>query len=68
MKVDVIPDQPQELGDPQAAEESGLDQDPTARGAGIEQALDLTPPQDSLATALRPRPLLWLEQIDGVDG
>jgi hypothetical protein len=65
-EVDVLPDQPEELGDPQATEEGGGDQQPSARGTGGEQALDLRPPQHPLAPSPVARALLGLEQLDWI--
>jgi hypothetical protein len=66
-EIYVGPHQPEQLGDPQAAEERGLDQQAAGPRAGAEQPLDLRPPQNPAARApRRARALPGLEQLDRV--
>lgn len=61
-EVDVSPGKPEELGDPQTANESGLDQDAPARRAGVQQPLDFRLPQHpSSRVSWRVWPLLRLK-------
>ncbi len=65
-EVDVVPDEPEHLGDPQAGVEHGRDHQPLARRAGCEQALDLGAAEHPLAAPLWPGALVVLEPLDRV--
>lgn len=66
-EVHVFPGQPEELGDPQAAEEGSSDQQAPAGWTGGEQALDLGAAEHPLATSPVARALLGFEQLDRID-
>jgi hypothetical protein len=66
VEVDVVPDEAEQLGDPQARVEHGRDHQPVAWRADREQALDLGAAEHALAATLGPRALVVLEPLDRV--
>lgn len=63
VQVDVIPDQPEQLGDPHPGEQRRRDQRPISGGAAGKQPGDLVAPEHALDVQLGPRTLTAL--IDG---
>jgi hypothetical protein len=66
VEVDVVPDEAEHLGDPQARVEHGRDHEPLAGRADREQALYLGAAEHPLATTLGPRALVVFEPLDRV--
>jgi hypothetical protein len=60
-EVDVIPDEPQQFGDPHAAVDRRREQGPVARQGGAQEPPDLVASQDALAPANGMWPLVGLE-------
>jgi hypothetical protein len=67
VKVDVVPGQAEQLGDPQPGVERGRDHQPVARRARPKEPFDLVAAEDSLAPPRQSRPLVGLELVDWVD-
>jgi hypothetical protein len=66
VEVDVVPDEAEHLGNPQARVEHSRDHQPVAWRADREQALDLGAAEHALAATLGPRTLVVLEPLDRV--
>jgi len=67
-EVDVVPDETEELRDPQAGVEDGRDHQPVARRAGGEQPLDPRGPSTRWRRRSGRVPLVGLEDLDRVGG